>query len=314
MAAVNTRVMLMGSPEFAVPTLRALVAANYDVVLAVSQPDKPAGRGGRMQAPPVKLAAQELGVETFQPATMRDEAVQVRLRQAGADVFVVAAYGKILPQAVLDIPRRACLNVHASLLPKWRGPSPIVASILAGDPETGVSIMQLVRKMDAGPVLSMVKMPIRAGDTAATLEPRLAEAGAAELLRVLPGWLDGHITPVPQDEAEATYCHLVAKDDGFLKSAMNVAEAERAVRAYNPWPGAFVRYNGQRLSIWKASIVDAAPAAPGAAQVHSRQPAIALEGGWLALEELQKPGGKRLSAQQFLAGERGAFGPRVELG
>lgn len=314
MAAVSARVVFMGSPEFAVPSLRALVAAGYDVVLAVSQPDKPAGRGGRMQAPPVKVAAEQLGIGTFQPVTMRDETVQERLRQAAADVFVVAAYGKILPQAVLDIPRRGCLNVHASLLPRWRGPSPIVASILAGDAETGVSIMQLVRKMDAGPVLSMVRMAINTDDTAEALEPRLAEAGAEELVRVLPRWLEINITPAAQDEDDATYCHLIAKDDGFLKRTMTVAEAERAVRAYNPWPGAFVVYRGQRLGAWKASAIEGEPGAPGTARVIGRAPAVAFEGGWLALEEVQKPGGKRLTAQQFLAGERGQFGPTVDLG
>lgn len=308
------RVVFMGSPEFAVPTLRALDGAGYDVVLAVSQPDKPAGRGGRMQAPPVKLASQELGIEVFQPATMRDEAVQERLREAEADVFVVAAYGKILPQAVLDIPRRGCLNVHASLLPKWRGPSPIFASILAGDAETGVSIMQLVRKMDAGPVLSTVRTAIRDDDTAGSLEARLSEAGAAELVRLLPGWLEGNITPVAQAEEAATYCHLIAKDDGYLKATMTVQEAERAVRAYNPWPGAYVVYRGQRLGVWKASVVSAAPGETGSAAVIGRAPAVAFAGGWLTLEEVQKPGGKRLSAQQFLSGERGQFGPVVDLG
>lgn len=311
---MTARVVFMGSPEFAVPSLRALVTAGYEVVLAVSQPDKPAGRGGRMQAPPVQLAARELGIEGFQPSTMRDEAVQERLREAAADVFVVAAYGKILPQAVLDIPRRGCLNVHASLLPRWRGPSPIVAAILAGDGETGVSIMRLVRKMDAGPVLSTVRLPIAGDDAAESLEPRLAGAGAAELVRVLPEWLAANITPVAQDEAEATYCHLIAKDDGFLKTGMTLEEAERAVRAYNPWPGAFVRYKGERLGVWKASIAPAAPANAGNAAVIARAPAVAFRGGWLLLEEVQKPGGKRLSAQQFLAGERGVFGPTVELG
>lgn len=310
---MTARVVFMGSPEFAVPSLRALVKAGHEVVLAVSQPDKPAGRGGRMQAPPVKIAAEELGIGVFQPVTMREEAVRERLQAAGADVFVVAAYGKILPQAVLDIPRHGCLNVHASLLPKWRGPSPIVASILAGESETGVSIMQLVRKMDAGPVLSTVRTAIRADDTAGALELRLAEAGAAELVRVLPEWLHGNITAVEQGEEAATYCHLIAKDDGWLQASLTVEAAERAVRAYNPWPGAFVEYNGQRLGIWKAAIAPEQAAAAGSARVIGRKPAIAFEGGWLALEEVQKPGGKRLSAQQFLAGERGTFGPSVGL-
>ena len=310
---MSARVVFMGSPEFAVPSLRALVEAGHTVVLAVCQPDKPAGRGGRLQAPPVKVAAEALGIEVFQPERLRDEAVQAKLAAADADVFVIAAYGKILPQAVLDLPRHGCLNVHASLLPKWRGPSPIVAAVLAGDAVTGVSIMSLVRKMDAGPVLSTVEMPIEPGDTAGALEARLAAAGAQELARILPSWLAGQITPREQDEAAATYCHLITKDAGWLRAGMTVAEAERAVRAHNPWPGASVGYGGQRLAVWQASIVDAEAAAPGTARVMERAPAVAFADGWLKLEVVQKPGGKRLTAQQFLAGERGAFGPAVDL-
>lgn len=310
---MSARVVFMGSPEFAVPSLRALVEAGHTVTLAVCQPDKPAGRGGRLQAPPVKVAAEALGIEVFQPERLRDEAVQARLAAADADVFVIAAYGKILPQAVLDLPRHGCLNVHASLLPKWRGPSPIVAAVLAGDTVTGVSIMSLVRKMDAGPVLSTVEMPIEPSDTAGALEARLAEAGAQELVRVLPSWLAGAVTPKEQDEVAATYCHLITKDAGWLRASMTAAEAERAVRAYNPWPGASVGYGGQRLAVWQASIAGAEPAAPGTARVIERAPAVAFDDGWLKLEVVQRPGGKRLTAQQFLAGERGAFGPAVEL-
>ncbi|MGE3076207.1 MAG: methionyl-tRNA formyltransferase [Dehalococcoidia bacterium] len=309
----SANVVFMGSPEFAVPSLRALVEAGYRVTLAVTQPDKRAGRGGRMQQPPVKQAAAELGIDVFQPETMRDEAVQERLRAAEADVFVVAAYGKILPQPVLDIPRRGCVNVHASLLPKWRGPSPIVASILAGDAKTGVSIMELVRKMDAGPVISRVEVLIDPEDTAAGLEPRLAETGAAELVRVLPGWLSGELKPEPQDENSATYCHLIAKSDGWLKAEMSVDEAERAVRAYDPWPGAFVMYGDLRLSIWRAQKVDLPLGAPGELQLVDGVPALGLHDGWLALLEVQRPGGKRLDAKQFVSGERGKLLPGAVL-
>src|SRR5690349_10230436 len=171
----------MGSPAFAVPSLRALGSGAAVVVLAISQPDRPAGRGGRLHEPEVKVAARELGIETWQPESLRSEEALERLRAVGADAFVVAAYGKFLQQAVLDIPRRGTLNVHASLLPSWRGPSPIVASILAGDATTGVSIMELVRKMDAGPVVSRVETPIGPEETAGELEERLAQAGAEEL-------------------------------------------------------------------------------------------------------------------------------------
>ncbi|MBE0611148.1 MAG: methionyl-tRNA formyltransferase [Dehalococcoidia bacterium] len=309
----GTRVVFMGSPEFAVPSLRALVEAGATVVAAVSQPDRPSGRGGRVQAPPVKLAALELGVQVLQPATLRDQGIQEHLRSLHGAAFVVAAYGKILPQVVLGIPRRGCLNVHASLLPRWRGASPIAAAILGGDTVTGVSIMELVRKMDAGPVISRIETPVLSEDTAGTLEPRLAALGAAELIRVLPGWLSGELVAVPQDEDAATYCHLISKNDGHLAASMTAEEAERAVRAYNPWPGAFVSYRSERLAIWRARVVSSESASPGATAVTGRSPAIAFGGGWLVLEEVQRPGGKRLTGEQFLAGERGTLEPIVGL-
>lgn len=309
----GTRVVFMGSPEFAVPSLRALASAGATVAAALCQPDRPSGRGGRVQAPPVKLAALELGIQVLQPETLRDQTFQEHLRSLQAAVFVVAAYGKILPQVVLDVPRRGCLNVHASLLPRWRGASPITAAILAGDTVTGVSIMELVRKMDAGPVISRVETPILPDDTTGTLEPRLAALGADELVRVLPGWLAGELTAQPQDESTATYCHLITKSDGHLTASMTAEQAERAVRAYNPWPGAFVSYRSQRLAIWRGRLEPAESPALGATTVIGASPAIAFGGGWLVLEEVQRPGGKRLTGGQFLAGERGALEPVVGL-
>jgi methionyl-tRNA formyltransferase len=312
-ALSRARVVFMGSPQFAVPSLRALVAAGCDVAAAVTQPDRPAGRGGRVQPPAVKLAARECGIPVLQPESLRDDGVFEQLRGLQTDVFVVAAYGKILPQAILDIPPHGCLNVHASLLPRWRGASPITAAILEGDQVTGVSIMKLVRRMDAGPVLSRVETPILPGDTAGSLEGRLADLGAGELVRVLPKWLSGEIKPLPQDESAATYCGLVRKDDGHLRAAMQAAEAERAVRAYNPWPGAFVIYRSERLAIWRARIEPGEPPSPGTTAIIGRLPAIAFAGGWLLLEEVQRPGGRRLTGEQFLAGERGALDAQVGL-
>lgn len=309
----HTSVVFMGSPEFAVPSLRTLAQAGYRIPLVVSQPDRPAGRGGRMHEPPVKTMARALGLETFQPETMRDEAVHARLREANADVFVVAAYGKILPQAVLDIPHRGCVNVHASLLPRWRGASPITAAIKAGDLVTGVSIMELVRKMDAGPVISRAEQPILPNDTTGTLEPRLADLGARELALVLPAWLSGELVAEPQDESLVTTCGLVSKQDGWLAAMMSVADAERAVRAYNPWPGAFVEYRGERLAIWAAHIEPGEPPTPGNTAIREKKPAVSFASGWLILDEVQRPGGKRLAGDQFIAGERGQLAPTVGL-
>jgi methionyl-tRNA formyltransferase len=312
-APSSVRLVFMGSPEFAVPSLRAVASAGYRIPLAVSQPDRPAGRGGRMNEPAVKVAARTLGIETFQPETMRDEAVHERLRSADADVFVVAAYGRILPRAVLEIPRRGCINVHASLLPRWRGASPIAAAIRAGEPVTGVSIMELVRKMDAGPVISRIEEPIQPGDSTGSLEPRLAELGARELVRVLPAWLAGDLVAEPQDESLVTTCGILSKQDGWLTATTTAEEAERIVRAYNPWPGASIEYRGERLAIWSSHVEPGETPVIGATAIMAKKPAIALSGGWLVLDEVQRPGGKRLTGEQFVSGERGQLAPQVGL-
>lgn len=309
----EVRVVFMGSPLFAVPSLRALVREGYDVALVVTQPDRPAGRGGRLQPPEVKVAAEALGLNVLQPETLKDEMVREMLRGIGADVFVVAAYGKILPRAVLEMPSRGCVNVHASLLPRWRGASPIDAAILAGDAETGVSIMELVQKMDAGPVIAQARTPIGPYDTTESLEPRLAELGAETLVKTLPGWLDGSLVAQPQDEALVTTCTLIKKEDGFLRASMTGTEAERVIRAYRPWPGAYVMYNGERLMIWKAHVEAGEAGAAGSLALRDRQPAIAFTDGWLVLDEVQRAGSKRLSGRDFLNGERGRIGGRVEL-
>ncbi|MCZ2110244.1 MAG: methionyl-tRNA formyltransferase [Dehalococcoidia bacterium] len=308
-----TRVIFMGSPAFAVPSLQALVREGYDVALVVTQPDRPAGRGGRLQPPAVKVAAEELGLNIVQPETLKDESLREMLRAIGADVFVVAAYGKILPRAILEIPRRGCINVHASLLPRWRGASPIDSAILAGDRETGVSIMELVQKMDAGPVIAQARTPVGPEDTTGSLEPRLAELGAEILVRVLPGWLDGSVTARPQDESLVTTCTLIKKEDGFLRSSMHAVDAERAVRAYQPWPGAYVVYDGERLMIWKAHVDNAIAGEPGTLTLRGKLPAVAFADGWLVLDEVQRAGSKRLSGRDFVNGERGHLEVRVEL-
>ncbi|MGH2633996.1 MAG: methionyl-tRNA formyltransferase, partial [Tepidiformaceae bacterium] len=261
----------MGSPAFAVPSLVALVEAGYDVVAAISQPDKPAGRGSALHAPEVKEAAQARGIRTFQPPTLRDEAAQDGLAAFGADIFVVAAYGKLLPKAVLEMPRHGCINVHASLLPRWRGASPITAAILAGDVATGVTIMLLEARMDAGPIIATTaRLPIGPGETTGSLEPKLAAAGAELLAEMLPGWLAGDLRATQQDEALVTTSSLIKKEDGHLRAGMTVEEAERAVRAYNPWPGAYVDYRSQRLGIWAAHVVPGTSGAPGTFRIEQK--------------------------------------------
>jgi methionyl-tRNA formyltransferase len=261
----------------------------------------------------VKVAALAAGVPVLQPESLKDEATQAALAALSPEVIVVAAYGKILPKAVLALPRRGCLNVHASLLPRWRGASPIAAAILAGDAQSGVSIMEMAAKMDAGPVISQGTTPIAANDTTGTLETRLAGLGAELLVETLPSWLAGDAIAVPQEESQVTFCWTLAKNDAHLKVAMTPDEAERAVRAYDPWPGAFVLYGGERLGVWRAHTAPGPEAATGAMTILEKRPAIALRGGWLVLDEVQRAGSKRVTGEQFLNGARGVLLPEVGL-
>jgi methionyl-tRNA formyltransferase len=310
----STRVIFMGSPAFAEPTLRALNSAGYLIPLVLTQPDKPAGRGSRLTPPPVKVLAQQLGIEVFQPASLKTPEVEARLRSASPDVLVVAAYGKIIPASLLVLPKRGSLNVHASLLPRWRGASPVAAAILAGDSTTGVSIMEVVQQMDAGPVVARDELAIEPSDTTGTLESRLARCGATLLVDVLPRWYDGELVPQPQDEARASYCSLIRKEDGHLRRETGAAQAERMVRAYDPWPGAFVQYRGQRLGIWKARVEPlSGESDPGTLVAHNREPAIAFPDALLMLEEVQRQGARRMSGRDFLNGERGHLPIEVGL-
>lgn len=316
MTPAATRVVFMGSPGFAVPSLRALAAAGYDIAGVVTQPDRPAGRGGKLTAPEVKIAAVEMGLRVVQPETLKDESTRETLRALEPHLFVVAAFGKILATPVLRIPSRGCVNVHASLLPRWRGASPIAAAVRAGDETAGVSIMEMVREMDAGPVISQAAMAVPPGATTGSLERELAELGARALVETLPRWFDGELAAVPQDEAGVTVCGLIRKDDGYLAARMTAAEAERTVRACDPWPGASVEYKGQRLGIWRAHV---APPPEGAALESgtfvavAKRPAIAFADGLLVLDEVQRTGAKRVAGDAFLNGERGQLPGKAGL-
>lgn len=314
MEPAETRVIFMGSPAFAEPSLKALNAAGYQVPMVVTQPDKPAGRGSRLTPPPIKRLALDLGIDVYQPPSLRAPGVAQHIRDAVPDVLVVAAYGKIIPRDILDIPSRGSLNVHASLLPRWRGASPVAAAILAGDTTTGVSIMEVVAKMDAGPVVAATQVPIDPADTTGALEGRLAERGALLLVDTLPAWFDRRVHPAPQDETSVTYCSLIDKRDGELHHDMTADEAHRAVRAYNPWPGASVGYKGGRLAIWTAHVQPLSPEAhPGSLLIHERQPAIAFTGGLLVLDEVQRQGSRRMAGRDFLNGERNRLPETVDF-
>ncbi|GAB4495247.1 MAG: methionyl-tRNA formyltransferase [Anaerolineales bacterium] len=298
------RIVFMGSPDFALPTLRAL-AAHYTVVGVVTQPDRAAGRGRKLTPPPVKTLAQELGIPLIQPVRLKEAAAWEQLQTWQPDVIVVAAFGQILRQNVLDLPRFGCINVHASLLPRWRGAAPIQAAILAGDSETGVTIMQMDAGLDTGAMLRKQAVAIGEHETGGELFNRLAQLGADLLLQTLPDYLDGKITPQPQENALATYAPRLEKSSGLLNFALPAVELARQVRAFNPWPGAFTLWEGNPLKIHRAHAAPAPlPLEAGTPVTVDNLPGFAASPGILVLDEVQLPGKKAIAAADFLRGVR----------
>jgi methionyl-tRNA formyltransferase len=300
---METHVVFMGSPEFALPILRAL-ANCYTVVGVVTQPDRPAGRGRILTSPPIKCLADELDLPTIQPSRLSAPEAFQQLQAWAPDLIVVAAFGQILRPAVLDLPKYGCVNVHASLLPRWRGAAPIQAAILHGDDLTGATIMRMDPGVDTGPILSQKTISITNQDTAGYLSVRLSLLGAELLLETLPGYLSSKITPRSQDESLATYAPMVKKADGLLDFARPSAELARQVHAYNPWPGAFMYWNGQVLKIHRAHIALAPASAWGRQTIHQGSPAMTSADGLLVLDELQVSGRKAQSGVDFLRGAR----------
>ena len=304
------RVVFAGTPGFAVPSLQALSTARHELALVLTQPDRPAGRGLGSVPSPVKRAAEGLGVPVFQPATLKDSEVQARLRAAQPDIMVVAAYGLILPQPVLDIPEHGAVNIHASLLPRWRGAAPIQRAILAGDSVTGVCIMQMDAGLDTGPVLLRAETSITPGDTAGALHDRLAALGAGLLLDALKGIEQGTISPVPQAADGVTYAPKIEKQEARIDWTRPAREIERQIRAFNPFPGAVTRVRGTELKVWRAILVDEAGQPGLILRVAPEGVVVACGTGALALAELQRAGGRRLSAGELLRGFPLAAGER----
>lgn len=292
----------MGSPDFALPTLKAL-AGQYDVVGVVTQPDRASGRGRELKAPPVKSLARELSIPVMQPEKLRLPEAMEQLRAWAPELIVVAAFGQILKKDVLELPRYGCINVHASLLPRWRGAAPINAAILHGDDKTGVTIMQMDVGLDTGPMLSQRSIPLTREDTAGSVFDRLSTLGAELLLETLPDYLSGKLTPIPQPEEGVTYAPMLKKEEGQLDFTHDVHELERRVRAFNPWPGAFMDFKGTPLKVHRA-LVDVGEAVVGQRLIVQNQPAIGARGGILILEEVQPAGKKPMSGKSFLAGAR----------
>jgi methionyl-tRNA formyltransferase len=302
-------VVFMGSPDFSLPVLRML-ARHYQVAGVVTQPDRPKGRGQTLTAPPVKIQALELGLPVIQPRRLREPEAMGQLQAWQPDLIVVAAFGQILRPAVLELPRFGCVNVHASLLPRWRGAAPIPAAILNGDDQTGVTIMRMDAGVDTGPVLSQRPLAILPDDTAGSLSERLAASGAELLIETLPGYLAGQLLPLPQDETQATYASMLKKEDGLLDFTQPAVDLARRVRAFNPWPGAYTLWQGQILKVQRAhSIHDpqptAAKATPGTPLIQEGLPAFITGDGLLILDEVQPAGKKPMPGKIFLMGARG---------
>jgi len=307
---MTTRVIFMGTPDFAVPLLAALLASGCDVVGVATQPDRPAGRGRKLSASSVKRFAEEHGLTVLQPTTLRSPEPVAALAALAPDVIVVAAYGLILPQTVLDVPPHGCLNVHGSLLPKYRGAAPIPAAILAGEDETGATIMLMDAGMDTGPVLSQATCAIGPQDTTGTLTAKLAESGASLLTETLPRWLADEIEPQPQDDELASYAPMIRKADGRINWTLPAEQIARLVRAFQPWPGATTFWNGKPLKLLRVQVLpeQAVDEQEGRVVARGDGAAVVTGQGLLLLEELQLAGKRALPIGDFLRGQRGFIG------
>jgi methionyl-tRNA formyltransferase len=294
------KLVFAGTPEFARASLEALVASGRKPLAAYTQPDRPAGRGKKLTASPVKRFALEHDIPVYQPATLRSEAAVEELRALQPDLLVVAAYGLILPQDVLDIPTHGCLNVHASILPRWRGAAPIQAAILAGDDRTGISLMRMTAGLDCGPVFHVADLAIGAGETAGELHDRLAALGATALIERLDDIVAGRLEAVDQDDSLATYAPKIDKRDAEIDWRLPAVEIARRVRAYNPFPGTFTHHGESRLKIWRAAPVDGSGDPGEVLQFDADAIVVACGEGALRLDELQLPGRRRAPTHEFV--------------
>ena len=311
------KIVFMGSPAYAIPVLEALLAVSAEVAGVYSQPDRPAGRGRVPQEPALKAFARERGIEVFQPETLRKEPVQAGLASLEPDVIVVAAYGKILPPEVLAIPKHGCVNVHPSLLPRHRGPSPVATAILDGDEVTGATVMLLDEGMDTGPTLAVREVSIGAADTTGDLTPALFQLGGDLLVDVLPRWIEGAVAPRAQDSSRATSTKKIQKVDGEARWELSAGELHRMLRAYTPWPGLFTRWKGKLLQVLEAVPVELADARgagePGEvlAMDGGAGVGIVTGSGVLRLERLQLEGRRPASAAEFVRGYANFQGARL---
>ncbi len=310
--ARRPRIAFAGTPEFAARALDALATFDCDIPLVLTQPDRPAGRGMKLMPSPVKQRALAHGLTVAQPDTLKTPELRAPLVEAAPDLLVVVAYGLLLPRAVLDIPRLGCINIHASLLPRWRGAAPIHRAIEAGDARTGITLMQMDEGLDTGPMLAERTVDIAADDTTATLHDRLAVTGAQLLIDTLPALLAGRITAVPQPADGACYAAKIGKAEAALDFRRPAVELDRAIRAFNPFPGALMTVDGTPIKLWRARVEPASGEPGRILAVGDDGVVIACGEGALRVTELQKPGGKRLPAADFLHGHPLVVGQRAE--
>ncbi len=309
-----TKIIFMGTPDFSVPILRQLITDGYEIIGVVTQPDRPKGRKRILTPPPVKVEAVKNGIPVYQPEKIRDEEAVEKILALQPDLIVTAAYGQILPQKILDAPKYGCINVHASLLPELRGGAPIHHAIIQGKKETGITIMYMVEKLDAGDIISKVVVPIDERDTVGTLHDKLSEAGAKLLSDTLPKLLKGQITPVKQDEEKATFAYNITREDEKIDWEKTGEEIYNHIRGLNPWPGAYTILDGKILKIWWGEKVSATEQAlPGTIISIEKDGFIVATGNDTAIKimELQPAGKKRMPAEQFLLGQANLSGKRL---
>lgn len=296
------RIIYAGTPEFAVPALQGLIDAGHEIVMVLTQPDRPAGRGMQLKASPVKQLALQHGLRVFQPESLKPAEVQAEVAAVNADVMIVAAYGLIIPTAVLNIPKRGCYNIHGSLLPRWRGAAPIHRAILAGDAETGVTIMEVVPKLDAGNMISKWAVAITEADTTQSLHDAISREGArlmVESMHTLQS--TGELPSEIQDESLVTYAHKLEKSESAIDWTLSAQQLSRQVRAFNPFPVATAKFKEQVCKVWFAQSATG-KGQPGVV-VETQPLRVACGDGVLEIHELQMPGGKRQTAQQFVQGQ-----------
>ncbi|AUT42949.1 MULTISPECIES: methionyl-tRNA formyltransferase [Aeromonas] len=309
------KLIFAGTPDFAARHLAALLSSGHEVVAVYTQPDKPAGRGQKLTASPVKELALAHDLPVYQPASLRNEAAQAELAALGADLMVVVAYGLILPKAVLDTPRLGCINVHGSLLPRWRGAAPIQRSIWAGDAETGVTIMQMDVGLDTGAMIRKVTCPIASDETSASLYDKLAGLGPQALVDTLDAMAAGDTAAEPQDDALANYAEKLSKEEARIDWSMDAVAIERCIRAFNPWPISWFDVAGQTVKVWQAEVVaqDHGQAAGTLLKADKQGIEVATGQGVLRLLTLQPPGKKAMSVSDLLNSRRDWFEPGTQL-